>query len=168
MATQVYSFGATFNVEYQDNSGNTVRDYIILRPNTSVTSNGTPTATTIQRAPAISGGNRTFTPNQNVATILRVNGHKGIVTNCPKLFAPGSTAGLTANEINAFDHWAPRSGINNLKIISADFSVILLDKQGQDYLRKLNAGKIAGYMRQDELVRKHGFSFSANIEFPRY
>ena len=168
LATRIYSFGATFNVEYQDDSGNTIRDYIILRPNTSVSSNGTPVTTTIRRTPAPSGSNRTFTPNQNVATLLRINGSKGVIANCPKLFSPGSTAGMNSTEVRAYDHWTPKPGVHNVKIVSADFTVILLDEQGENYLRKLNAGTITAHMRQDELLDQHGYAFSTNVKFPEY
>ena len=156
--------GAIFNVEYVNNSGETIRDYIILRPNTVVDSNGTPGPTTINRNPAPSGGNRTFTPSTNVATLIRVHGTKGLIANCPKLF----TLDASATGLNPMDNWIPRSGINRLKIISADFTIQLLDDKGAQYLEDVNSGKITAYMRQEELVSKHGYEFTATINFPKW
>ena len=46
-----------------------------------------------------------------------------------------------------------------------DVTLLLLDRPGEEYLRKLAEDKVPAYMRQEELIKNHGYSFSRRIDF---
>ena len=75
---------------------------------------------------------------------------------------------MRTNNKKQFEHWRAKAGVNNLKVVSVDITLTLLDKEGENYLRLLDAGKTSAYMRQEELIEKHGYIFTKNIKFPSY
>ncbi len=116
-------------------------------------------------------GSIVLTPHQangggNNTTALRISRNAGLVGNATEFFEERTTGSG-----RYLEGWGVRADRVNLRITGVTVSLTFLDQQGLDYLRLVADGSISGAavsMTREELINRHGQSFSRTMKFPDY
>lgn len=103
------------------------------------------------------------------ASAIRISGNGQLKADATEYFEPTGTA--SASRERYLDEWVPRVEFPGLRITGVTVTLTLLDEQGIDYLDLVASGSISGNavsMTKEELINRHGQTFSRHIQFPEY